>query len=242
MTVNGDHIHDLIQADLDGELSVAERAELARVLLQDPEARRLHDEFRRTDQLLRGVLQVEPPANLRTTVLAGTAMSVRPGASVRRQYGWPPYRVAAAILGGLLIVGISYILREGGAPGTDLQGSMAAGGRQEAIAVRDRWSMRAESVEASASLRREGEGLRLELNLLATIPCEVIAKFDPATTTFVGKSDDANLTAASGQVTVQAATGRQAYVLDFSRAAPIQLQLRSGGRLLGEGKLSVSGP
>jgi hypothetical protein len=29
-------------------------------------------------------------------------------------------------------------------------------------------------------------------------------------------------------------------VLDFSGAAPIQLELRAGGRLLGEGSLSVS--
>ena len=236
-------LNELIQSDLDGALSAAERAELARLVLQDPEARRLHDQFRRLDQLLHDIPQTEPPSSLRAAILAGgPSMSERPGAPGRRQYGWPPYRLAAAILGGLMIVGISYFLRDGSAPGADLQGSMAAGGRQEAIAVRDHWSMRAESVEASASLRREGEGLRLELNLSATIPCEVIARFDPATTTLVGKPADARLIAASGLVTVQSATGRQVYVLDFSRAAPIQLQLRSGGRLLGEGKLSVSAP
>ena len=50
------------------------------------------------------------------------------------------------------------------------------------------------------------------------------------------------LTAASDQVTVQLATGSEVFALDFSGAAPIQLQLRSGGRLLGEGRLSVSDP
>jgi anti-sigma factor RsiW len=50
-----DRLRDLIQADLDGALSAAERAELARLLLQDPEARRLHGQLQRTDQLLRDI-------------------------------------------------------------------------------------------------------------------------------------------------------------------------------------------
>jgi hypothetical protein len=61
-------------------------------------------------------------------------------------------------------------------------------------------------------------------------------------TTLVGNPDDVQLTTAGGQVTVQLATGSQAFVLDFSGAAPIHLQLRAGGRLLQEGRLSVSGP
>ena len=55
MTKNENQLQELIQADLDGELSVTERAELARLLLQDPEARRLQNDFRRTDQLLREI-------------------------------------------------------------------------------------------------------------------------------------------------------------------------------------------
>ena len=99
--------------------------------------------------------------------------------------------------------------------------------------------MRADSVEVNASLRRNGQALRLELNSSATIPCEVIARIDPAKTTFVGSPGDAQLTTAGGQVTVQLATGSQVVVLDFSGAAPIQLELRSGGQLLGEGSLSI---
>jgi hypothetical protein len=230
--MNKGQLQELIQADLDGELSVTERADLARLLLQDPAARRLHNEFRRTDQLLRDIAEAEPPPGLRAAILAGLAGSVRPGNPELQQFGWPAYRVAAVILGGLLIVGISYLVRDGSAPGSDLRGSL--------VAPQDHWSMRAEGVEVSASLQRNGQGLRLELNTSTTVPCEVVARIDPATTTFVGKTGDAQLTAASGQVTVQPAIGSQAVVLEFSGAAPIQLQLRSGGRLLGEGRLSVS--
>lgn len=245
MTGDKGQIHELIQADLDGELSVTERADLARLLLRDPDVRRLHNEFQQTDQLLRDIASAEPPLGLRASILAASELSARPVNPRHRQYGWPVYRVAAVILGGLLIVGISYLVRDGYAPGTDLQGSMGPAGGAETtglIATRDHLSMRAEGVEVSASLRRNGQQLRLELNTTATIRCEVIASIDPATTTFVGKTGDAQLTAATGQVTVQLAIGSQAFVLDFSGAAPIQLQLRSGGRLLQEGRLSVSGP
>jgi hypothetical protein len=225
-------LQELIQADLDGELSVAKRADLARLLLQDPLARRLHAEFRRTDQLLQNVAAAEPPPGLRADILAGSLQSARTGDSGQRRSGMPLYRIAAVILGGLLIAGLSYVLTDAHVPGTYLQGSL--------VAPQGHLSLRAEGAEVSASLRRDGETLRLELESSTTIPCEIVARIDPATTSFVGKTGDAALTAASGRVTVVPATGRHAVVLEFSGAAPIQLELRSDGRLLGEGSLSVS--
>ena len=225
-------LQELIQTDLDGELSVTERAELARLLLRDPEARRLHNDFRRTDQLLHDIPKVEPPHGLRAAVLAGLAPSVRPAEPVQRRYGWPLYGMAAAIVGGLLIVGISYLLLDGNSSRTDLQGSLRS-------APQDQLSMRAEGVEVSALLRREGELLRLEVNASTTMPCEFIARIDPATTTFVGSAGDAVLTTGGDQVTVQLPTGSEDFALNFSGAAPIQLQLRSRGLLLGEGRLSA---
>lgn len=233
MTPNKGQLQELIQADLDGELSVSERAELARLLLQDPEARRLQGQFRRTDQLLRDIAQAEPPPELRAAILAGPAQSEIPRDPGRTQYGWPGYRLAAAILGGLLIVGLSYLLLDGNAPVRDLQGSLSA-------APQDQASMRAEGVEVGASLQRNGERLRLELTVSTTIPCEVIARIDAATTSFVGSPGDARLEAAIGQVTVRPDIGSQTVVLDFSGAAPIRLELRSEGRLLAEGRLSAS--
>lgn len=240
-----DQLQALIQADLDGELSVTERADLARRLLQDPEARRLHDEFRRTDQLLRDIGSVEPPHGMRETILSRSARSANQGQSGHRQHGWPGYRVAAVVLGGLLIAGLSYLLIDADVPRTNLQGSFGAGVGPDtsgAIAPQDHLSMQAEGAEVNAALKRNGQGLRLELKLSTTIPSEVIARIDPATTAFVGDSGDAQLDPASGLATVELATGSQVFVLDFSGAGPIQLQLRSGGRLLAEGRLSVSTP
>jgi hypothetical protein len=238
-------LQDLIQADLDGELSVAERADLARLLLRDPQARNLHEEFRRTDQWLRDIPAAEPPPGLRAAILAGRALSQRPHDSARRSYELPFYRLAAAVLGGLLIVGLAYVLHDSDAPGSDLQGSLGRAGdpaRRGLIALQDPWSFRAEGVELDASLRRAGQLLRLELDVSSAMHCELIAKVDPSKASLVGGPGDANAMTASGHVTVEAAPGRRSFVLEFSGVAPIQLQLHAGGRLLGKGELSVNEP
>lgn len=228
-------LQELIQGDLDGMLSTSERAELSRVLLQDHDARRLQQEFRRTHQLLRDIPPAEAPAGLREEILAARGLPARQGGAGLRRYSQPFYRVAAVVLVGVLVVGISELLRDSNAPTPDLRGSLRA-------ASQDHLSLRAGNVEVRASLMRVGSTLRLELNSTTTIPSEVIARIDPATTTFVGNSGDAQLTATSGQVAVRLATGSQSSVLEFSGAAPIHLELRSGGRLLGEGELSASDP
>ena len=230
MSGDKDRVQDLIQADLDGALPAAERAELARLLLRDPEARRLHEEFRQTDRLLRDIGNAEPPAGLREAILAGPSASGRTGKATHDPSGWPAYRIAAVILGGLLIVGLSYLVRDGDAPAKNLQGSLG-------VASQDELSMRAEGVEVGASLARSGNTLRLELHTSTTVPCEVIARIDPDTTSYVGQTGDARLTAANGEVTVLPPLGNHSVVLEFSGASPIQLELRAGGRLLGEGRL-----
>jgi anti-sigma factor RsiW len=234
-----DRLHDLIQGDLDGVLSAADRAELARLLLQDPEARRLHGQMQRTDRLLRDVPAAEPPAGLRDAVLGGSA---RPTESKSRWNRMSTYRIAAAVLGGLLVVGAAYIVSDGRAPGTELQGSVRAGAEPASPAAESRASLQAEGLAVDASLHRDADQLRLELEATATSPGEVVVRFDAAATTFTGSAGDASVAATSGAVTVPLATGRHATALEFSGVAPIRLELRAGGQFAGAASLSVSEP
>lgn len=242
MTTEQARLNELIHADLDGELSVAERADLARLILRDPEARSQLEQYRRMDQLLRGIPAAEPPAGMQEAILERRERSPRPAHDGRRWLGQRSYRVAAAVVGGLLIVGLGSVLRDGDAPGADLQGSLGrAGGPQgSGLAPQDQLSMRSDGVELEASLRRIGQTLKLELKLSTTIPCELVAQIDPARTAWIGNPGEPQLTAASGQVSVAAAPGSRSFALDFSGVAPIRLKLYAGGRLLGEGELSVS--
>lgn len=225
-------LQELIQRDLDGELSHAERAELARVLLQDHDARRLQHEFRRTHDLLRGIPAAETPAGLRAEILAAREQVAGPAAPAARRYNPTFYRIAAVILAGVLVVGVSEILRDKNSPPSNLQGSMQP-------APEDHLTLQADNVEVRATLTRHGSTLRLELNSTAALRSEIIARIDPAMTTFVGNSSAAPLGVAKDRVTIPVAVGSQLDVLEFSGTAPIRLELRAGGRLLAEGKLSL---
>lgn len=231
-------LQDLIQGQLDGELSAGERAELARLVLEDAEARRLHDEYLRSDRLLRNIPAAEPPPGLREAIQAASARTDRPGDAASRWWRPSTYRIAAAIVVGLVVVGVAYLVRDGHAPGTDLQGSLRdARDPQQAVLT-----LRGEGVTVNASLRRAGEGLRLELGSSASDSCEIAVRIDPARTTFAGSDGDASLARAGDQVTARLSAGSRVTVLEFSGAGPMQLELRAAGRLLDSGKLSVSDP
>jgi len=232
MTMEGRPLEDLIQADLDGELGATERADLARRLLLDPDARRLHDQLRQTDRLLREVRAEEPPPGLRTAILSATAASTR--RTEPRQRALPAYRIAAIVLGAFVIVGLGYILGTTDRPAGDLQGSLGA-------AADGRLQIRSDDAEVRASLRRDGGTLTLELVQSSTVPCEVIARIDPATTALVGTPVGVRRSTASGQVTIPFEAGTRIVELKFSGAAPIDLELHAGGRLLGKGRLAADG-
>jgi hypothetical protein len=234
-----DRLDDLIQGDLDGALSAAEQAELARRLLQDPGARRLHGQMKRTDRLLRDIPVAEPPAALREAVRAASA---RPVEATTRWRRLSAYRIAAAFVGGLLVVGIVYVLSDGRDPGRELQGSVSAGAEPAAAAARSRATLRAEGFEVEATLRREDARLHLEIASTAATPGELAVKIDPAATSLAGSAGDAPLAAAGDEVTIRLPAGRHVTVLDFSGAAPLRLELRADGRVVGETKLSVSEP
>ena len=223
-------LESLIHAQLDGELPAAERAELARALLQDADARRLHDDLARVDRLLREVPVADPPRGLREAILAGTARTTAAAGNAARRASGSAYRIAAAFLGGLLIVGLAYVVSDVRGPASELQGSLGAAGTSVSIT--------SEGVAVEASLRRDGDTQRLEIRATAPRPCEVAVQFDPALTSWTG---DAAASSADGEVIVRLPAGRQATVLEFSGAAPLSLELRADGRTLGSTRLPLSG-
>ncbi|HKX99606.1 MAG TPA: hypothetical protein VJL86_07795 [Steroidobacteraceae bacterium] len=238
-------LEELIQAQLDGELSAAERAELARILLQDAGARRLHENYARTDRLLREIPAAEPPAGMREAIVAGSVGTGR-RSDTRVPRRWETaQRLAAAVAGGLLIVGLAYVMSDGHAPGTELQGSLQAGRGPEiagAGAQESRASMQAEGIAVDALLRRDGDRLQLDLHSEAGMPFEVAVKFDPSTTSFAGSAAGASLRSADGELIVRLPAGREYATVDFNGAAPLQLELRAGGRVLGTARFALSRP
>jgi len=137
MTMDEKYI-DLIQAEIDGCLSPAERAELARHVLADPHARELRDEMRQLCGLLDSVQAEEPPAELYADVMSALrAQSRKPGARlpaggrVRAYLSSPAgFRFAAAIVGGVLVgtLAFEFAGRDSGLAPSQLVGTMAPQG------------------------------------------------------------------------------------------------------------------
>ena len=68
--MTGDQIRELINRDLDGDLSPSERRTLEQALRRNASARNLHAELKAVSTALSSVRQVEPPANLGNRIRA----------------------------------------------------------------------------------------------------------------------------------------------------------------------------
>jgi hypothetical protein len=107
-----DRTIELIQADIDGELESADRAELSAALLANPAARQLHGELRTLCAALDVVPPAEPPAGLREQIMAALPAANDSGrrgnaAFGRRQTMFTAapvaLRYAAAFVGGVIV-------------------------------------------------------------------------------------------------------------------------------------------
>lgn len=116
---------ELIQADIDGELDGPQRAQLARVLLADPEARALHDDLKRLNAALDALPSAEPPPGLVASVLAALPQP----AVQRARPAWVEHRWRyAALVAGVLAAG-TLVFETVHGPGPDtseMTGTLAA--------------------------------------------------------------------------------------------------------------------
>jgi hypothetical protein len=189
---------ELIHADLDGELSREERAELARVLLANPEARALRDELSRLFGELARLDEVSPPAGLTTSVLARI-----PAAGPARRWGvisggWDgraALRYAAVFVGGLLTSAAVFQLGRHGAVAPDVSELVGTIGGHDIAAQQtpaDRIRLELDQVDGTINSWELGSQLVLELDLRAREPVEVVAHHGDQTVRFsLGAQGDA---------------------------------------------------
>jgi hypothetical protein len=105
-----DRTLELLNLEIDGELSAADRADLSRRLLNDPLARAARDDLRRTCEELDAMPVAEPPAGLRERILAGLPLAANGGGQPSRRFlsSASTLRYAAAIVGALLVGTVAF--------------------------------------------------------------------------------------------------------------------------------------
>jgi hypothetical protein len=158
----------LIHAEIDGELTNEQRAELARCLLANPETRAVRDQLQRVSKAMEASDEVEPPADLQASILAALPQRAPPR---RRPSVAPVWRFAALIAGVCVAGALLYqTVRGPGPASTDIAGTIASPG---APTVLDTASVASGQVSGHISLYRDHTGLGLELEVRASGPVDV---------------------------------------------------------------------
>jgi hypothetical protein len=167
--VTDDERMALIHAELDGDLSSEQRADLARLLLADPRVRALRAELRGLCTRLDAVGQVEPPPQLKDSILK--RLPSGPVATVNRKASFGRWRLAAMVAGLLTAGTIVYQTVQGPAPGSrETAGTMAA----DALTTVDSVLMGSGPVTGRATLYRDKSGLAVGLEVSAPEPVDVL--------------------------------------------------------------------
>jgi hypothetical protein len=160
----------LIHGEIDGELDAQQRAELARRVLADPRARALREELRRLCTALDAIEAVEPPAQLRASILDALPPSRAPS----RGLAWPApqWRYAALIAGVLAAGAVVFETVDGTRTGsTEAAGTIAS---PRAPVTLDTVRLGNGPVEGRVSLYRDLGGLSVAFELAADAPVDVL--------------------------------------------------------------------
>jgi hypothetical protein len=160
----------LIHAEIDGELSAAERGELARRLLADPQTRAVREELRQVCAALEAIPAVDPPARLQTSIFA----ALPPPHAQPRRVTLPParWRYAAVIAGVLTLGAVVFATLDGQRPGSaELAGTITAARSPVTI---DAVRLDGGPLTGRVSLYRDARGLGLAFDLATNLPVSVI--------------------------------------------------------------------
>ncbi len=227
---------ELINAELDGELSPGERAELAQVLLADPEARAFREELRSLSGELAKLENVIPPADFATSVLSAlrSRRAANPAVpSARRWQSGPALRYAAVFVGGLLAstLLLRLAMHDEARPAvSELVGTIGGQGGTERGAPIDRIDVALTQVRGTVNSYRIGTQLVVELDLTATEPVEVV----------LGNGDQTMRVSLGSQP--NAGPERMLWLPDDPPGGrQIDIQVYGGGRLLHRAALRSSG-
>jgi len=167
--VTDDERMALIHAELDGDLTGQQRAELAQLLLADPQMRRLRDELQGVSRHLDAVGQVDPPSQLKVSIF--DRLPSVPVATANHKASFGGWRLAAMVAGLLTVGTIVYQTTQGPAPSTrETVGTMAA----DALTTVDSVVVGNGPVTGRATLYRDKTGLAVGLEVSAAEPVDVL--------------------------------------------------------------------
>ncbi len=233
---------ELINADIDGEIQPAEKAELEVFLAENAAGRALHEELQSLCSTLDAEKLLEPPTHLKHVVMNSLPKTARvteaPG-SWQSLFSIPALRYATVFATGvvmtILIVESGQIQQSAFNDVTGLVGTMSESG-ETAPGVASLTINKAE-IAGTVTLRRADPILIIDFDVSTNGPIDIVASYEDKTVWFNGfaqlESTGTSITAESNQIRIQV-DGKRRYAVFLhnsrSRNLSINLQFFANGK------------
>lgn len=243
-----------MQAEMDGEASKEQLATLKEYLASDPEAQRVHAEFAKLTDILNQVEKVEPPRDLRGSIMA--ALQPRQPAleigtrSIRSRFRIPliryGYALAAGLLLGAVLTGVAF-RKLSPLEKADVYGTIAAVENTSHSIVENQMRLAAPGLEGTVELRHSGGNEMLVFDLNSEQGVDVEVTFDGSRAGLEGFHQDPNnirsLEAKGGRISFRSGGKQRTTVILASESAEVSMNLTFyvGGRLVHRGTLGAAG-
>jgi hypothetical protein len=190
-----ERIINLINAELDGELTDSERSELEAILRDSAEARTMRADLRRLGELMERLPAQEPPAGLSGQILNGVQLP-RARTRVRRSFSpagflasLQPAQIGVGFAAGLLLA-VGYFelspANLGESDSARMVGTMVAGRQAGAETTANSLFFKESGISGTVTLRENGPYRILDFDLDSGDPAEVEIAFAEAGLSFGG--------------------------------------------------------
>lgn len=236
---------DLINADIDGEISDSDSAELQAYLAQSAEGRAIYEEVSLLCSTLDAVDIEDPPSHMKHVIMN----SVKPARSEVKSPGFlstlfatPALGYAATFAAGVLL---TLSLMNAGQISTrafdDVTGLVGSVADPIDAKTLDAVSVDETSVAGTVSLRSSGKILILDFDLVAAQPIEIEADYTDKTIWFNGfaqlESSGTTISTETGRVRL-AMDGKRRYAVylhnDSGRDTTVRLRFKADGEVVHE--------
>lgn len=248
MTIEQKYI-DLINADIDGEISAADKLDLNAFLAENDEARTLHAELAALCDSIEMVESEPPPPHIRHVIM--NSVKPAPGKPASRSFfqellATPALKYSATFAAGVILtlsaVSSDQFSHKAFDDVTGLVGTIAEptkNGRLNSIAVDNT------KIVGNVSMRSSGSMLILDFNLVANGPIEIEANYSDRKIWFNGfgqlESSGTSISAKAGSISL-GMEGKRRYAVYLhnggeERAVTVNLRFVSGGEIVHEASL-----
>ena len=242
---------DLINADIDGELSAAESAELQAYLAQSEEGRALHKELSSLCSTLGAAESLDPPPHLRHAIMGSlqpTRVKPESPSFLQTLFATPALTYAATFAAGvfltLSLVNSGQLSNQAFDDVTGLVGTIADpvnADLESSVAV-DKTQ-----IAGTVSLRSAGSMLILDFDLVAVDPIDIEADYDDKAMWFNGfaqlESNGTAISADAGRVMVRM-DGKRRYAVylqnEDGRETTVSLRFMADGKVVHEASLDYA--